>query len=154
MKSFLSIALLGALAFAGTPEEDDAAAKKAVVSTRNEGATVGTYTHMISGTAWAMKDATNDAGTITVSTSWNRTGGTDSQDIFGLHMKFAPSATYTPGTAQIEYVMAKDAFTKPMQLVRFSSAIGTLTLHTYNWADIPMSVPEFVTAKGLLSAAS
>ena len=76
--------------------------------------TVGTWTNVVAGDAWALKAGTNDSGTLTASTSWNRTGGSDSQDIFGIHWKFAPSATYTIGKGEFEFAMAKDAFTHPM----------------------------------------
>lgn len=59
-----------------------------------------------------MKDATYDAGSLVVSTSWSK--GSDSQNIYGVHMKFTPSAAYTVGGGQLELAMAKDAFTSPM----------------------------------------
>jgi len=40
-------------------------------------------------------------------------------------------------------------------MTRFTSLVnGALTLHTYNWNDIPVTVPAWVGTKGLLNAAN
>jgi len=100
MKSYLSFALLGAVAFAGTPEEDDVAAKKIVDDKYNEGVTIGESTHAIGDqVSWDT-----GKGSVKVSTSWNRSGGSDSIDQFDLWWTFIPAATgYTPGEAVFEF---------------------------------------------------
>ena len=40
-------------------------------------------------------------------------------------------------------------------MTRFTSLVATtLTVHTYNWNDIPVTVPDWVKTKGLLNTAN